>query len=80
MTEEVKLEKCSFTFSQKGNGSGTTDDIEDLTIDCEAPLGIDTDGGCFFVLRTNTGWSIDSVDQFKELFNRINKVIQVGNK
>jgi hypothetical protein len=33
MTEEVKLEKCSFTFSQKGNGNGTTDDIEDLTIE-----------------------------------------------
>jgi hypothetical protein len=80
MTEEVKLEKCSFTFSQEGNGNGTTEDVEELTIDCESPLGIDRDGGCFFVLRTNTGWSIDSIDDLKELFNRMNKAIQGGEQ
>ena len=79
MSEKPKLEKCSFTFNQEGNTNGTTDDIETLTIECDSSLGIDNDGGCFYVLKTE-GWSIDSVNDLQELFDRINKVIQGGNK
>lgn len=79
MSEKPKLEKCSFTFSQEGNTNGTTDDIETLTIECDSSLGIDNDGGCFYVLKTE-GWSINNVNELQELFDRINKVIQGGNK
>ena len=70
-----KLLKFSFTFDQEGNGNGTTDEIETLTIECEASLGIDNDEGCFYVLRTE-GWSIDSINELQELFDRIQKVIK----
>jgi hypothetical protein len=70
-----KLLKCSFTFDQEGNGNGTTDEIEILTIECEASLGIDNDKGCFYVLKTE-GWSIDNVNELQELFDRIQKVIK----
>jgi len=79
MSEKPKLEKCSFTFNQEGNTNGTTDDIETLTIECDSSLGIDNDGGCFYVLKTE-GWSINNVNELQELFDRINKVIQGGNK
>ena len=72
----VKLDRCSFTFSQEGNCRGTTDEYEELIIECESSLGIDNDEGCFYVLRTNTGWSIDSVDELQKLFNRIQKAIK----
>jgi hypothetical protein len=78
MSDKPKLIKCSFTFEQDGNGNGTTDEIETLTIECESSLGIDNDEGCFYVLKTE-GWSIDSVNELQELFDRINKVIQ-GDK
>jgi hypothetical protein len=74
-----KLERCSFTFNQEGNTKGTTDDVEILTIECESPLGIDNDEGCFYVLKTD-GWSIDNVNDLQELFDRIQKVIQGGDK
>ena len=74
MNDKPKLEKCSFTFDQKGNCNGTTDEIETLSIECESSLGIDNDEGCFYVLRTE-GWSIDSVKDLQELFDRINKAI-----
>jgi hypothetical protein len=51
-----------------------------LTIECESSLGIDNDEGCFYVLKTDTGWSIDSVNELQELFDRINKSIQGGKK
>lgn len=70
-----KLEKMSFTFSQEGNCVGTTDTTEELTIECDSSLGIDRDKGCFFVLKTQTGWSIDNEEDLKELFDRITKVI-----
>ena len=70
-----KLLKCSFTFDQEGNSNGTTDEIETLTIECEASLGIDNDEGCFYVLKTE-GWSIDNVNELQELFDRIQKIIK----
>jgi len=70
-----KLEKMSFTFSQEGNCVGSTAEFEELTIECESSLGVDNDKGCFFVLKTSTGWSVDSESDLKNLFDRINKVI-----
>lgn len=71
----MKLEKASFEFSQEGNCINGTDHIEILTIECESSLGIDNDGGCFYVLKSETGWSIDNVQDLQKLFDRINKVI-----
>jgi hypothetical protein len=62
-------------FEQDGNGNGTTSDLETLTIDCHAPLGIDNDNGCFYVLKTE-GWSIDTIEELKVLIERIDKVIK----
>lgn len=70
----MKLEKASFEFSQEGNCVNGSDDVEVLTIECESSLGIDNDGGCFYVLKTE-GWSIDCVEDLQKLFDRINKVI-----
>ena len=74
--EKPKLEKCVFEFSQEGNTNGTTSEYEDLTISCESSLGIDHEGGCFYVLKSESGWSIDSVNELQELFDRIKKVIK----
>lgn len=71
-----KLEKASFVFSQEGNCNGSTDSIEILNIECDSSLGIDNDGSCFYVLKTETGWSIDGVHDLQDLFDRIEKVIQ----
>lgn len=70
---DIKLESASFQFSQEGN-CVDDNDVELLEIRCESSLGIDNDGGCFYVLKTE-GWSIDSVNDLQRLFDRINKVI-----
>jgi hypothetical protein len=46
-----------------------------LTIECESSLGIDGDGGCFYVLKTEK-WSVDDEQDLKKLFDRIQKVIK----
>ena len=76
MTEEVKLDCCSFTFTQEGNCRGTTDEYEELIIQCESSLGIDNDEGCYYVLKTSTGWSIDNIEELQKLFDRIQKAIE----
>lgn len=68
------LEKCSFQFSQESNVNGSSGDMELLDIDCESSLGIDNDGECFYILKTE-GWSIDSLADLQELIDRISKVI-----
>jgi hypothetical protein len=67
-----KLEKAIFEFSQEGNCNHGG--IEILTVECESSLGIDNDGGCFYVLKTE-GWSINSVEEIQKLFDRIQKSI-----
>jgi len=76
LNQDAKLERCSFTFTQEGNGNGTTEEYEELVIECESSLGIDNDEGCFYVLRTSTGWSMDKVDDLQALFDRIQKAIK----
>lgn len=73
-----QLEKCSFEFSQESNCNGSSGDVELLNIDCESSLGIDNDGDCFYILKTE-GWSIDSLADLQELIDRISKVIKGGN-
>ena len=73
--DKPELMRMSFTFSQEGNCVGSTDKYEELTIECESSLGIDNDGGCFYVLKTSTGWSIDSTKDLEYLFDRINKTL-----
>lgn len=70
--EQPKLQSASFEFSQEGNC--VDGGIEILEIRCEASLGIDDDKGCFYVLKTDQ-WSMDSSDELKQLFERINKAI-----
>jgi hypothetical protein len=73
MSEEPVLQRAVFEFNQEGNC--VDGGFESLEIRCEASLGIDNDGGCFYVLKTEQ-WGIDSADDLKKLFDRIQKVIK----
>jgi hypothetical protein len=73
--EKPLLEECTFEFSQEGNCVSHQDDAEFLEVKCLSDIGIDrTDGKCFYVLKTE-GWSIDSVQELQELFDRIHKTL-----
>ncbi len=69
------LERVTFEFLQDANCVSDTDGAEFLTIECESSLGIDRDEGCFYVLKTE-GWSIDSEEDLKVIFDRIQKAIK----
>jgi len=70
----IILERATFEFSQDGNCISDSDQYEFLTVECESSLGIDRDGGCFYVLKTEK-WSIDNVEDLQKLFDRIQAVI-----
>jgi hypothetical protein len=71
--EKPLLEECTFEFSQEGNCISHQEEF--LEIKCLSDIGIDrTDGKCFYVLKTE-GWSIDSVQELQELFDRIHKTL-----
>lgn len=73
MSEPVKLERAMFEFSQEGNC--VDGGLESLEIRCDSSLGIDDDGGCFYILKTDQ-WAIDSADDLQKLFDRIQKSIK----
>jgi hypothetical protein len=70
--EKPIMEQASFEFSQEGNCLNNQDAAEFLKIECMGSLGIDREEKCFYVLKTE-GWSIDSVLELQELFDRIHK-------
>jgi hypothetical protein len=70
----ILLEESTFRFSQDGNCVSDRDEYEFLEIEAQSSLGIDRDNDCFFVLKTEK-WSVDSVEDLENLFNRIRKVI-----
>jgi len=75
MSNEAILHKASFEFYQEGNSDGTTDETEEIKVEC---MGIgDLKEGCYYVIRTQTGWSIDSPEEMKQLLERVDKMMKV---
>lgn len=72
--EPVRLEEAVFKFSQEGNCIDE-EEIETLTIECKADIGIDGAGSCFYVIKTEQ-WSFDSLDDLQKLIDRISKTIK----
>jgi hypothetical protein len=70
--EKARLSSASFTFTQEGNC--VDGGIEELVIRCDSSLGIDNDGGCFYILSTEQ-WAVESTDELKELFDRISSIL-----
>ena len=73
MDNKPKLGSASFTFDQEGNCVDGGHEV--LDIRCESGLGIDNDGGCFYVIKTKQ-WSFGSVDELQELIDRISLTIK----
>ena len=70
-----QLDKIIYQFTQDGNTMGSTDDVEEITIECESSTGnLDSDDQ-FYVIRTSTGWSIDNAQEFVDLLNRVKSAI-----
>ena len=77
MEEGVMLESAKFEFTQEGNC--IDGGIESLEIRMESSLGIDRDGGAFYILKTDQ-WAIEGVEDLQKLFDRINKVLLDGKQ
>jgi hypothetical protein len=71
----AELDTVTFTFTQETNCvDGPSNDIETLTVEAKSSLGIDGDGGAFYVLRTNQ-WAVDGADEINEIIKRCEKAI-----
>jgi hypothetical protein len=74
--EKPNLYKAKLEFTQEGNYNGTTQNVEELSITCES-----CGDGFFFVLETETGWSVYDIEELQELFAKVKKSLeQLENK
>ena len=73
-----KLESATFTFVQEADGH-SSNQIQNITIECKSDFGIEEDGDCFFVLKTDE-WSIDNNEELLELMNRVNDMLSSKSK
>jgi len=71
----AELDTVTFTFVQETNCvDGPSNDIETLTVEAKSSLGIDGDGGAFFVLRTKQ-WALDNSNEIHEIIKRCERAI-----
>ena len=70
----LELHSVTATFSQEGNTNGTTAEYEELEVTLESAAVIDEDGH-YVVLKSNTGWSFDSIDELKYLIERVERTV-----
>jgi hypothetical protein len=69
-TPRADLDTVTFTFTQETNCmDGPSNDIETLTVEAKSSLGIDGDGGAFYVLRTEQ-WALDNSNEISEIIKR----------
>ena len=73
--EGVTLNKCKFEFEQDSHCCSKKTG-ETLEIEYMSDLGIDYTKGGFFVLKTSQ-WAVDSIEDLKLLFERIEKIISL---
>lgn len=68
----MTLDKIIYEFSQEGNTDGTTEDWEEMTIEVQGCHKCITEGDGYLVLRTKTGWSVNSTADFEEMLSIVN--------
>ena len=71
--DKPEITKVEVHFSQVGNTLGTTSEYEELDVRLEFQLG--EEDGPFYVIKSETGWSLDNIDDLKALISRVEKVL-----
>jgi hypothetical protein len=76
-SDKPELYSIQATFTQEG--SCIDGGFEEIVIQLRADLGLDYMKSGFFTIKTES-WSVDSVQELEDLFNRIKKTIQDNDK
>lgn len=74
--ESLYLSKVIFEFFQEGNTDGTTEESEVLTVEMQSCLDSLDQGRGYMVLRTNSGWSFDSVSELTDIINCVETTME----
>ena len=76
---QATLEMMGFRFTQEANCmDGTSDDVEELIVEAKSSLGIDRDGGAFYVLKTEQ-WAFDDVNELATMLRRVEAALDATN-
>jgi hypothetical protein len=76
MDEHIDITNISFSFIQEGNTDGTTADYEDLKVDIVGGIEGIQNGSFYYVMRSNSGWSFDSMQELMDTFKVVTKSVQ----
>jgi len=72
---KTELSDVKAHFTQEGNTLGTTATYEELSISLKFVEG--EKEGPFYVIKSETGWSFDSLDELKALIEKVERILDV---
>jgi hypothetical protein len=75
MDTRAKLETVTFTFTQEAN-CYDGGEFEELIIEAKSSLGIDNDGGAFYVIKTKQ-WAVEGIEEFRDVLKRVENAIDI---
>lgn len=79
---DLLIGSVQVTFVQDGNTLGTTAEPETLTVCIETQDlfsvsdGAEKGDAFFYVIKSETGWSLDSIEDLSSLFARCRRVLE----
>jgi hypothetical protein len=73
----ASLETMEFKFYQESN-CVDGGESEELIVEAKSSLGIDGDGGAFYVLKTKQ-WAVDGVNEISEILKRVERAVEATN-
>jgi hypothetical protein len=65
-------------LSRRRNCDGSGGEGETLIVEAKSSLGIDGDGGAFYVLKTEQ-WAFSDIDEFVTMMKRVEAAIKATN-
>ena len=80
MSYKPNLEEITFCFSQEGNCvDSRSDQYEEIKVRAVSSLGLDSDDGGFFVIKTEQ-WAFNDIKEFSEMMQRVQDALDAALK
>lgn len=75
---EIKVNKITIELSQDANYNTESHSIEILEIIVDSSTFVE-DKDYFIVLKSETGWSVDGINEVQDLFSKIGTIVKTLN-
>ena len=77
--EKININKITIELSQPANCKSEHDGHEIIEVTVDSSLFVEPNE-YFLILKSETGWSVDGINEMQDLFSKIQTIVKTLNK